>query len=686
MSATDADAVHAILPGGSVELRVADPADGGRRLFVRAPIKAGDEILSLNPYAAVLNDASRTSRCDHTFAKPSDNGGSLLRCARSKVARYVSRDAQVAAWKRGYKEECASLVNCAPRVPPATVRLAARILWRRAREAAAAADGSNDDDDDDDEMIEDGVAAAAAVGLGRGYDAVDALGDHWERLSDSRKASLAHAATLAAAFHAGTLGRDGPAPANPNPNPNPKDVARLLAKVSCNAHTVCDEELNAIGVAIYPVAAMVNHGDAPTVAQSFKGKKIILRAQRDLKRGDEVTMAYVELLATRQERRAALFAGYSFDIDSTSMTTYCPHATPDRVETCERVMKNTHRRRLPGGGWLVDHGEGSDSPPWRIGHADPYLCAVEAARKSGGGILHGGVEVVTRPAGTGMSDDGDDELGDDGDVGTHEKSAPGDDDAVDYSGGLGALRGSGGFGRMFAEEAERAFKTVESRSSVAVQTAGRRLRDKSRFEVHVWGTLGGADREHTAMRVAECASLLADAERLLASGSGSGGKNGGKNGPVEAALKPLGRISDLMNGDDAACALGPIHLLRVRVLDAMQRAAVTAGDFESARDAAYAVLPAYRLAYPPNHPPLGLHLALIAKIEAHLVDLQAAVQFAREAISCLNVSHGRNSDVVRMMETLLGESEAELRYNEYNRTSGGDEDAETGEGYLEAYE
>ena len=140
-----------------------------------------------------------------------------------------------------------------------------------------------------------------------------------------------------------------------------------------------------------------------------------------------------------------------------------------------------------------------------------------------------------------------------------------------------------------------------------------------------------------------------------------------------------------MNGDDAACALGPIHLLRVRVLDAMQRAAVTAGDFESARDAAYAALPAYRLAYPPNHPPLGLHLALIAKIEAHLVDLEAAVQFAREAISSLNVSHGRNSDVVRMMETLLGESEAELRYNEYNR-KGGNEDAETGEGYLEAYE
>ena len=73
---------------------------------------------------------------------------------------------------------------------------------------------------------------------------------------------------------------------------------------------MCDEELNAIGVAVYPAAAMVNHADAPTAVQSFKGKKIVLRATRDLKRGDEVTMAYVELLATRQERRAALRAGY----------------------------------------------------------------------------------------------------------------------------------------------------------------------------------------------------------------------------------------------------------------------------------------------------------------------------------------------------------------------------------------
>ena len=39
-----------------------------------------------------------------------------------------------------------------------------------------------------------------------------------------------------------------------------------------------------------------------------------------------------------------------------------------------------------------------------------------------------------------------------------------------------------------------------------------------------------------------------------------------------------------------------------------------------------------------------------------------------------------------MMETLLGESEAELRYDEYNRRSGNQDAAGENEGNLEAFE
>jgi len=668
MSAPDADAVAGVLPGGKVELRTGPSAHGGRRLFVRAPIKAGDEILSLNPYAAVLNDANLTTRCDHTFGT---SEGSLLRCARSKVARYGSREAQAAAWKRGYKEECASLVKCAPRVPPPTVRLAARILWRRAREGRSRDGGSTGDDD---EMLEDGVKAATALGLGDGFDALDALDANWDALPDARKAQLAHAATLTSAFFAGTLkGGVGASIDDTATGPDPRDVARLLGKISCNAHTVCDEELNPVGVAVYPAAAMVNHADSPSAAQSFKGRRITLRATRDLKPGDEVTMAYVELLATRQERRAALWRGYRFDLDGGNMDTYCPHLSEIEPAT---AMKGTTRTRLPGGAVLVDHGEGSESPPWRTGAADPYLCAVAASdANSSAGVLHGGLEVITRAPTVDDDDSDDDEVPDD----------------VDYSGGLGTLRGAGGFGRTLAPESKKSSSFIKSmhdegrlykyfKKSGKGGAYGPARGDNSRLEVHVWGTLGGADREHTALFAAECAQLLAKAECCLADPSLDEVQR------VTNALQPLTRASSLMNGDECGCALGPIHLLRVRVLDAMQRSAVAAGDFESARDAAYAVLPAFRLAYPPCHPPLGLHLALLAKIEAHLVDLPAAVQFAREAISCLNVSHGQNARVVRMMETLLGESEAELRYDEYNRRSGNQDAAGENEGYLEAYE
>ncbi len=45
------------------------------------------------------------------------------------------------------------------------------------------------------------------------------------------------------------------------------------------------------------------------------------RALRPLAPGDEVTIAYVELAATRQDRREALFEQYAFDINSLSVTT-----------------------------------------------------------------------------------------------------------------------------------------------------------------------------------------------------------------------------------------------------------------------------------------------------------------------------------------------------------------------------
>lgn len=60
----------------------------------------------------------------------------------------------------------------------------------------------------------------------------------------------------------------------------PDDVrgaARLLARLACNGHTLCDDELRPFGVGLYPLGAMVNHGEAPNAAQGFRGAAIEFR-------------------------------------------------------------------------------------------------------------------------------------------------------------------------------------------------------------------------------------------------------------------------------------------------------------------------------------------------------------------------------------------------------------------------
>ena len=79
-------------------------------------------------------------------------------------------------------------------------------------------------------------------------------------------------------------------------------MALLLARFACNNHTICDEELRPLGVGLYPLGAAVNHSCRPNCMQGFRGSRIQFRALREILPGEEVTISYVELAATRQVR------------------------------------------------------------------------------------------------------------------------------------------------------------------------------------------------------------------------------------------------------------------------------------------------------------------------------------------------------------------------------------------------
>ena len=50
--------------------------------------------------------------------------------------------------------------------------------------------------------------------------------------------------------------------------------------------------------------------------QSFKKQQVIFTALQPIAPGTEVTISYIELAATRAERRQQLLEQYYFDIDS----------------------------------------------------------------------------------------------------------------------------------------------------------------------------------------------------------------------------------------------------------------------------------------------------------------------------------------------------------------------------------
>lgn len=117
-------------------LRVGYTPAKGRHLVCTKAFAAGSVVLRQQPYAAVLYDDAVPARCDYCFAVC--EASPPLRCGRSKFARYCCREHQRLAWREWFRQECDALVATAPRVPPPTVRLAARVLQRHARSVRSA--------------------------------------------------------------------------------------------------------------------------------------------------------------------------------------------------------------------------------------------------------------------------------------------------------------------------------------------------------------------------------------------------------------------------------------------------------------------------------------------------------------------------------------------------------------------
>eukprot|EP01063_Lacrimia_lanifica_P003133 TRINITY_DN11676_c0_g1_i1.p1 TRINITY_DN11676_c0_g1~~TRINITY_DN11676_c0_g1_i1.p1 ORF type:complete len:412 (+),score=200.73 TRINITY_DN11676_c0_g1_i1:50-1237(+) len=92
-----------------------------------------------------------------------------------------------------------------------------------------------------------------------------------------------------------------------------QDGITLFARLQCNTFTTVDTVLQSTGHAVYDLASAANHSCAPNMVVSFSGRTLYYLPIADIKKGDELTISYVELASLTADRSQELKERYGFD-------------------------------------------------------------------------------------------------------------------------------------------------------------------------------------------------------------------------------------------------------------------------------------------------------------------------------------------------------------------------------------
>uniref|UniRef100_A0A7J8BAS5 [histone H3]-lysine(4) N-trimethyltransferase n=1 Tax=Rousettus aegyptiacus TaxID=9407 RepID=A0A7J8BAS5_ROUAE len=92
-----------------------------------------------------------------------------------------------------------------------------------------------------------------------------------------------------------------------------------------------------VGVGLYPSVSLLNHSCDPNCSIVFNGPHLLLRAVRDIEAGEELTICYLDVLMTSEERRKQLRDQYCFECDCSRCQTRDKDA--DMLTGDEQVWK-----------------------------------------------------------------------------------------------------------------------------------------------------------------------------------------------------------------------------------------------------------------------------------------------------------------------------------------------------------
>ncbi|XP_077375999.1 histone-lysine N-methyltransferase SMYD3 isoform X1 [Festucalex cinctus] len=251
----------------------------GNGLRATTAIKKGKLLISSEPLASCVSAKVAKDVCHRCFARHE----TLLRCSQCKMARYCNITCQKQAWA-DHKKECKCLQSILPRIPTDSVRLAARLMFALINPAKKRSE----------ELY-----------------SLNEHESHLTSMSEQKKQGLSQLASMLEIY----LQQEVPELALGMTSTLPESCRQpleLIAKVTCNCFTISDGELQEIGVGLYPSLSLLNHDCRPNCVTVFEGTKLHLRAVRDIKPAEELTISYIETLSLTEERQKQLEEQYHF--------------------------------------------------------------------------------------------------------------------------------------------------------------------------------------------------------------------------------------------------------------------------------------------------------------------------------------------------------------------------------------
>ncbi|KAJ3412292.1 hypothetical protein HDV05_001003 [Chytridiales sp. JEL 0842] len=153
----------------------------------------------------------------------------------------------------------------------------------------------------------------------------------------------------------------------------PTEIIQLACRINSNSHSLTDPTSNTptpVGVGMFPLVAMLNHSCRPNcVYVASEYGEMHVRTLRDVEEGEELCVSYVDLCASREERREKLLRGKHF---------WC---------TCERCEPTDSEERGWDAEWVLEgvvcaeclpenvveggEGDGPGSVNWRSIYVPP---------------------------------------------------------------------------------------------------------------------------------------------------------------------------------------------------------------------------------------------------------------------------------------------------------------------------